>query len=432
MNTNDTFNSDEAFARSLDADDPLAPLRERFHEMPGTIYMLGNSLGLMPKAAEETVRRVMDEWRGLGIGGWLKGNPPWFYLAERNGEAAAALVGASPDEVICTGTTTFNVHSLVSTFYRPALGRTKIIACALDFPTDIYALKSQISLHGLDWREHLVLIEGDERGIVSEDEIIEKMTDEVSIAHLPAVVYRSSQLLDIERLTAAANERGIIIGFDCSHSVGVVPHRFDEWAVDFAMWCGYKYLCGGPGAPGFIYLNQKHFECEPGLAGWFGYVKERQFDLNLDFEHARRAGGWQVSSPGILGAAALAGALEVIREAGIDRIREKSLRMTAYLMYLADELLSGKRHRFRILTPRESHRRGGHVALTRDEHALRIKEALDLRGVVADFRPPNVIRFAPSPLHSTYHEIWTVVWHLRRVIDKKENEKLSQPHKPIT
>jgi len=432
MTQNDTFHTEEHFARRLDESDPLSPLRERFHVPPGTIYMLGNSLGPMPKAAEAAVERVMAEWRDLGIDGWLHGDPPWFYLAERTGEAAAALVGAAPDEVICTGTTTFNIHSLVSTLYRPAPGRTKILACALDFPTDIYALKSQIALRGLDWRESLILVAGDADGLVREEAAIDAMTPDVVLALLPSVFYRSGQLLDMERLTAAARERGITIGFDCSHSVGVVPHRFDEWGVDFATWCSYKYLCSGPGAPAFIYLSRRHFDREPGLAGWFGYVKERQFDMSLDFTHAPSAGGWQVSSPGILGAAAVAGALDVIREAGIERIREKSLRMTSYLMFLADELLSGEPYRFRIATPREPQRRGGHVALARDEEALRIKEALGARGVVADFRPPDVIRFAPSPLYSTYHDIWMVVRDLHEIIETGEYERISPKRKPIS
>ncbi|MEJ2719608.1 MAG: kynureninase [bacterium] len=434
MLTNEMFNQEASFAHSLDAADPLAPLRKRFHAPPGTIYLLANSLGLLPDSAEESANRVMDEWRRLAIGGWLDGTPPWFYLAERTGEAAAALVGASPDEVVCTGTTTFNIHSLISTFYRPASGRTKIIAAAPDFPTDIYALKSQISLHDLDWRDHLVLIEPDAAGIVDEDAIIEAVTatDGTAVVQLPAVFYRSGQLLDMERLTSAAHERSVPIGFDCSHSVGVVPHLFDEWGVDFAVWCGYKYLCGGPGAPGFIYLNRKHFDREPGIAGWFGYVKERQFDLSLDFEHARCAGGWQVSSPGIIGAAALAGAIEVVREAGIDRIREKSLRMTAYLMYLADELLAGAPFDFEVLTPREPQRRGGHVALTRDEDALRVKEALGRRGVVADFRPPNVVRLAPSPLHTGYYDIWQVVQHIRDIIKSGEHKTFAPPDRPIS
>jgi kynureninase len=427
-----TFETGESFALSLDRDDPLAPLRDRFHKDANTIYMLGNSLGLMSKSAERAALRILDEWRTLGIGGWLNGDPPWFYLAEKTGGMAAALVGAAPDEVICTGTTTFNIHSLVSTLYRPALGRTRILACTLDFPTDIYALKSQIALQGLDWHEHLRMIEGGNDGLISEDTVIDAMTEEVAIAQLPAVLYRSGQLLDIERLTAAAHERGIMIGFDCSHSVGVVPHHLDACDVDFAVWCGYKYLNGGPGAPAFLYLNRKYFACEPGLAGWFGNIKERQFDLSLDFEHAPSAGGWQVSSPGILGAATVAGALEVALEAGIERIRDKSLTMTSYVISLTRQLLAGDPYRFEILTPQEPERRGGHVALTRSSDALRIKEALGARGIIVDFRPPNVIRIAPSPLYSTYHELWLVVHHLRDIIDSSDHTSIPKKRKPIS
>ena len=432
MTGDSIFKTDEDFARGLDAEDPLCSMRERFHVPEGTIYMLGNSLGIMPRSAEDAVRRVMKEWREQAIGGWLDGDPPWFWLAERIGESAALLVGASPDEVVCTGTTTFNIHSLISTLYRPAFGRPKILACSLEFPTDIYALKSQMTLQGIDWREHLVLVGGGEDGIVSENEIIKAMTDEVSIVHLSSVLYRSGQLLDIEHLTREAHERGIMIGFDCSHSVGALPHRFDEWDLDYAVWCGYKYLCGGPGAPAFIYLNKRFFECKPGLAGWFGCVKEKQFDLSLDFEHARNAGGWQVSSPGILGAVAVEGALEVIGEAGIERIREKSLHMTDYLIYLADELLYGPPCDFSVVTPRERERRGGHVALARREDALRIKEALTLRGVIADFRPPDIIRFAPSPLFNTFEEIRVVVKYIQEIVDTREFEKISMKRKPIS
>ena len=432
MAENPTFDVDASFAHRLDAEDPLCSIRERFHLPDGTIYMLGNSLGLMPHAAEEGVRCVMEEWRERAIGGWLEGSPPWFWLAERIGERAARLVGAAPDEVVCTGTTTFNIHSIISTLYRPAFGRPKILASALEFPTDIYALKSQMTLQGIDWREHLVLVEGDENGAVNEDAIIEAMTDEVSIVHLSSVLYRSGQLLDIERLTRAAHERGIMIGFDCSHSAGILPHRFDDWDVDYAVWCGYKYLCGGPGAPAFIYLNRRFFACEPGLAGWFGCVKEKQFDLSLDFEHARSAGGWQVSSPGILGAAALSGALEAIEEAGIERIREKSLTMTDYLIFLADELLAGPPYGFYLVTPREPERRGGHVALARGGDAMRIKEALGSRKVVTDFRPPDIIRIAPSPLFNTYEEIRAVAGHIREIVDGRDYEEISPERKPIS
>ena len=424
--------TDEDYAQALDAADPMSAVRGMFNIPEDTVYMLGNSLGLMPKAAEEAVGRVMGEWRAMGIGGWMDGKPPWFYLAERIGEAAAPLVGAVPDEVICTGTTTYNIHSLVSTFFRPSDSRKKIIASSLEFPTDIYALKSQLELRGLDRDDDLILIGGDEEGIVNEDEIIGAMNDEVALVWLSSVLFRSGQLLDIARLTAAAHERGIMIGFDCSHSAGAVPHSFDEWDVDFAVWCGYKYLCGGPGAPAFIYLNRKHFDTVPGLSGWFGCDKDRQFDMSLEFDHARSAGGWQVSSPGILGAAAVEGALSVIMDHGIAAVRERSLRLTSYLFYLVDELLSEEPYSFRVVTPRENSRRGGHIAIARGEDALKIKEALVNRGVVTDFRPPDVIRIAPSPLYSTFTDVRSVVGYIREIIDSGEYRDIPDKLGPIS
>ncbi|MBN1164280.1 MAG: kynureninase [Candidatus Krumholzibacteriota bacterium] len=432
MNNKISFSPGEDFARKLDTEDPLRRLREAFYILPDQIYLLGNSLGLMPRQAAAGVERIVDEWRRMGIGGWLGGSPPWFYLAEKTGALAAPLVGAEADEVICTGTTTFNIHSLVGTFYQPRRERTKILATALEFPTDIYALKSQIALRGLDSGKELILVEGDEWGLVGEDKIIAALNEEVALVLLPSVFYRSGQLLDLERLTAAAHQKGIVIGFDCSHSVGAVPHHFDRWGVDFAMWCGYKYLCGGPGAPAFLYLNRRHFERVPALAGWFGSIKEKQFDLSLDFEHAPCAGGMQVSSPGIMAAASAAGAVETIRQAGIDKIREKSLRMTSYLIYLADQWLAGEPYSFRVATPRERERRGGHVALVRTHEGRRIKEALALRGVVSDFRPPDIIRLAPSPLYNTYGEIRKAIQHLREIIASGEYKKLPRKRKPIS
>lgn len=425
-NKEDVFDLSPETAEALDREDPLASLRDYF-SLPGAgIYMLGNSLGLMSDRAVAAVERIIAEWGDMAIGGWLEGEPPWFWLAERIGEEAAPLVGALADEVICTGTTTYNIHSIVSTLYQPASGRTKIIASALDFPTDIYALKSQIALRGLDWRRELVLIDGGAKGLVEESSIIEAMDETVAMAHLPSVFYRSGQLLDMEGLCAEAAKRDILIGFDCSHSVGVVPHDFSAWGVDFAVWCSYKYMCGGPGSPAFIYLNRRHFGREPGLAGWFGYVKERQFDMDPDFKHDRSAGGWQVSSPGILGAAAVGGALTTLLEAGITAIRAKSLKMTNYMIYLAEELLHDEPYGFKVVTPKEPSRRGGHVALSRPSEALRIKEALSLRGVQADFRPPGVIRFAPSPLYSTYQDVREVIFNIREVVDRREYSKIPE------
>ena len=425
------FTVDEECAHNLDEEDPLQ-FRDRFYTPEGIIYMDGNSLGLLSKDAEKSLIKAVTEWKTLGIKGWLGGTPPWFYLAETLGAAASNLVGAAPEEVVVTGTTTVNLHSLVSTFYTPEGKKTKILADELDFPTDIYALKSQIKLKGLAPEDHLVLAPSSDGRFLDEKDIIELMDEYTALVVLPSVLYRSGQLLDIPLLTEEAHKKGIFIGFDCSHSVGVVPHFFDEWDVDFAFWCSYKYLNGGPGSTAFLYINKRHFGKEPALAGWFGNVKETQFDMSLDFEHTKSAGGWQISSPAVLSSVPLEGALHITLEAGINNIREKSLNMTSYLMYLIDECLSEEPYSFMIGTPREPHKRGGHVAVEHQREAFRINEALKARGVVPDFRSPNIIRVAPIPLYNTYYEVWQVVQYLKEIIDKKEYESFSKERKAIT
>jgi len=425
------FSLTEEGAHELDSKDPLSQFRERFYMLEGTIYMDGNSLGLLSIEVEQCLSRVVTEWKTLGINGWLEADPPWFYHAENLGALAASLVGAHPNEVVATGTTTVNLHSLVSTFYHPEGKRTKILADELNFPTDIYALQSQVELKGLSPEEHLILTSSKDGRMLDEQDIVSLMTDEVALVVLPSVLYRSGQLLDMPYLTREAHKRGILIGFDCSHSVGVVPHSFDEWDIDFAFWCSYKYMNGGPGSTAFLYVNRKHFGRKPALAGWFGYVKEKQFDLLLEFENALSAGGYQISSPGILSAAPIEGALKVTLQAGIENIRQKSVKMTSYLMYLVDGLLSSDPYNFSIGTPREPSRRSGHVAVEHEE-ALRISEALRARKVIMDFRPPQVIRIAPIALYNTYHEIWQVAHYLKEIVDKKEYESFSVDRKAIT
>jgi kynureninase len=425
------FELDEGYARKLDLGDPLANFRENFYVPSETVYMDGNSLGLLSKDSRDSVLRVLDEWAMLGVGGWLEAKRPWFYFSEQLGAMCASLVGAAPDEVVVSGTTTVNIHQLVNTFYQPSGKRKKIIADELDFPSDIYALRSILGLREMDPERDLILARSMDGRFLDEQRIVDLMDQEVALVFLPSVLYRSGQLLDIRYLTEEAHRRGIVIGFDCCHSVGSVPHYFDKWDVDFALWCSYKYLNGGPGSTAFVYINKKHFNREPALAGWFGYVKDKQFDMSMEFEHSRSAGGWQISSPAILSSAPLEGSLRVILEAGIEPMREKSLRMTSYLMYLVDELLSRSPYDFSIGTPREDTRRGGHVAIEHEE-GLRISEALRSRGVVSDFRPPNIVRIAPIPLYNTYHEIWQVVQHLKDIIEKREYERFPKERKAIS
>ncbi len=428
------FEANEHCALQLDAQDPLAHFRDRFFLPGNTIYMDGNSLGLMTKDSEESIHRVIQEWKTSAIDGWLQAKPPWFYMAENLGALASQLVGAEQTEVVCTGTTTVNLHALVSTFYHPQEKRTKILADELNFPSDIYALKGQIKLKELSAEDHLVLVPGTagDGQLLDENELISAMTDEIAIAIFPSVLYRSGQLLDIPLLTRKAHKKGICIGFDCSHSVGSVPHEFDQWDVDFAFWCSYKYMNGGPGSPAFLYMNKKHFQKEPLLPGWFGCVKEKQFDMSLDFEYTRGAGGWQISSPSALSAAAVQGALKILLEAGIERIREKSIRLTEYLIFLVDHLLPPGKYNFSIATPRNPERRSGHVAVQGSGNTWHIHQALKASGIIPDFRPPNIIRFAPIALYNTFHEVWLTVNRLKKIIDRKEYESFPAERSAIT
>ncbi|HUU76742.1 MAG TPA: kynureninase [candidate division Zixibacteria bacterium] len=414
------FEISEDFAKKLDAEDTLAQFRERFYIPQDTIYVDGNSLGLLSKDSETSLLRVINEWKTLAINGWFIAERPWYYFSEDLGKMIAPLVGAKTNEVVATGTTTVNIHALISSFYVPKGKKTKILADVLNFPTDIYALRSQIELKGLDPQEHLVLAPSSDGRYLDEKIIIDLMTDDIALIFLPSVLFRNGQLLDMSLLTKEAHKRDILIGFDCSHSVGAIPHYFNKWEVDFAVWCSYKYMNSGPGSSAYLYVNEKHFDRKPGLVGWFGNNKDTQFNMSLDFEPSDNAGRWQISSPGIIGAAAMEGAVKIILEAGIEAIREKSLKLTSYLIYLIDEILSKEPYNFIIGSPRDIKRRGGHIALEREEHSFEICEALKSYGVVPDFRPKNIIRIAPSALYNTFHDIWQIVQYLKKIIDRGE------------
>lgn len=425
----------EQRALELDRADEMASFREHFYIPPGTIYMDGNSLGLLSRDAEEAVTRVLEQWKRYIIGGYSLPRPEsWYYMGEDLGALMAPLVGAGADEVVVTGTTTVNLHQLLATFYvvdsLPESGnisrsemttKRKIIATALDFPTDIYALQSQIRLRGGDPDRDLVRIPSPDGRSIREDDIIAAMTDETAVAVLPSVLYRSGQLLNIARLTAAAHERNILIGFDCSHSVGAIPHQLSRAGVDFAFWCSYKYLNAGPGSVAALFVNRRHHQRLPGLTGWWGHDKLTQFDMAHEFRPAGNAGAWQISSIPQLSAAPLRASLAMLHEAGIEKVRDKSLRLTQYLMDCTDEL-SDPPYRFAIGNPRKPEHRGGHVAIEHAE-ADRICMALKRRGVIPDFRMPNVIRLAPNPLYNTFHECWRVTHHLRAIIDEREYEQ---------
>lgn len=411
-----------AYADELDEGDPLSAFRQRFYLSPGRLYFDGNSLGLLSRDAEAAVLRVLDEWKIHAIDGWLASPSPWYYLGEELGRQTALLIGAQPDEVVVTGTTTVNLHNLLATFYQPEGTRRQIVATALDFPSDLYALRAQIALRGGDPGRDLVLVESRDGRTIEEEDLIAALGDDTALVLLPSVLYRSGQLLDLARLTAAAHACGALAGYDCCHSIGAISHHFDEWDVDFACWCNYKYLNSGPGGTGGLYVNRRHFGRAPGLAGWWGSHKQRQFNMAPVFDQAPDAGAWQISSVQVLSSAPLIGSLKMFAEAGIDRVRAKSLALTRYLMdLLAGNGLLAAPYNYHLGTPAEDARRGGHVAV---EHAdaARIVKALKARGVIPDFRPPNVIRVAPIALYTSYADVWHLVQHLRAILDHGEHK----------
>ncbi len=415
-------------AANLDHHDSLQSFKTEFYLPKNTFYMDGNSLGLLSKRAEQALLTSLQDWKQFGINGWTEGKQPWFYLSEKLGAMTAPLLGAKPEEVINTGSITTNIHQLLATFYKPSGKKTKILADALNFPSDIYALKSQLELHGYDPEEHLVQVESSDGRTLSEDRIINAMTEDMALILLPSVLYRSGQLLDIPMITKAAHERGITIGFDLAHSIGALPHQLHDWGIDFAVWCTYKYLNSGPGGVGGLFVHEKHLGKKPGLAGWFSSNKDKQFDMDHNLTQAESAGAFQIGTPHILSSAPLVGSLEIFQEAGIERIREKSLKQTRFLINFIKEELS--EFGFTIANPEEDERRGGHVSIIHEE-AASICKALKAKQIIPDFRAPNVIRLAPIALYTSYSDLYQVMMTLKDLVQSGEYKQFKNERDTI-
>ncbi|PYE53052.1 kynureninase [Deinococcus yavapaiensis] len=370
----------------------------------GKIYLDGNSLGPLPSRAKEELLARLDEWEQRAVEGW----DAWFDFAERLSPSLARLVGARDDEVIATGSITSNMHALLATFYRPQGPRRHLVATSLDFPSDLYALNSWAEREGAEVR----LIPSRDGYTLHDDDVDAALAGDVALAWLPTVLYRSGQLLDVSRWTRVAHDRGLLIGWDAAHSAGSVPHAFHDDEVDFAVWCHYKYVNAGPGAPGGLFVHDRHFDRVPGLAGWWGHDKASQFEMAPTFRKARGAGAFQIGTPSILALGALKGALEAFDELGMTAIRGRSLELTAHLTRLVDEVLP----EVRIVTPREAARRGGHVALAHPE-AGALSLALRARGIVPDFREPDILRLAPVALYNDEADLERTVRVLRDLLD---------------
>ncbi len=405
------------YARDLDQKDPLSHFKNEFYTKEDTIYLDGNSLGLLSKRAEKNVLTLLNTWKDYSIEGWMNGPKPWFFLSEELSANMAPLIGAKEKEVMVTGSTTVNLHQLVGTFFNPTKSKNKILADELTFPSDIYAIKSQLKLKGLSPKKHLIQVKSRDGYTLDEEDIIDAMDNDIQLIILSSVLYRSGQLLDMKKLINAAHQRGILIGFDLAHSIGVIPHNFNELKPDFAFWCNYKYVNSGPGSVGGLYVNERHFGKEPGLSGWFSSIKEKQFDMDHELSHEHHAGAFQIGTPHILSLAPIVGSLELFHEAGITNIHNKSKALTSYFMDLIDHELAS--YKFTIINPREDSKRGGHVCLNHEE-AASICKALKSHNIIPDYREPNLIRLAPIAFYNTFEDLWKTVQILKEIMDKEE------------
>jgi len=414
------FSVDEDFAKELDGEDPVREFRDKFHLPLGKdgqplIYFAGNSLGLMPKAARQIVEEELDNWASLGVDAHHATGTPWYSYHEALREPTARLAGAKPVEVIYMNSLTVNLHLMLATFYRPTKSRFKILMEEPAFPSDTYAVKTQIVHHGLDPKDALILARPrkGEFTIRTEDivDLINKQGDRLAVVMFGGVNFFTGQLLEIEKITAAARKHGVLAGFDLAHAIGNVPLSLHDWNVDFAVWCSYKYLNAGPGAVAGAFVHERHATNTklPRLAGWFGNDPNTRFLLHLEpeFMPVASADGWQISNPPIFAMAPLRVSLAMFDQAGgMESLRAKSVRVTTYLEFLLDQNAS---KRFTIITPKSVNERGCQLSILAHEHAKALHGELIAAGVKCDFREPNVIRVAPTPLYNIFHEVWRFV-----------------------
>ena len=416
MVSSSPFEPDQAFAYRLDAGDPLHSFRDQFllprrPDWAPLIYLCGHSLGLQPAAARSLVEQELDDWAQLGVEGHFRGRTPWYGYHETLRDSGARLVGAQPHEVVFMNSLTVNLHLLLATFYIPAGRRRCLLIDEPAFPSDLYALQSQLRHHGQAADALLTARpRAGEQVIRMEDveELLERRGQEISVVWWNGVNFLTGQFFDLAQLTAAAHRQGCLVGLDLAHAAGNVPLRLHDWNVDFAVWCSYKYLNGGPGAIGGAFVHERHGRnlSLPRLAGWWGNDPATRFRMQLqpDFVPKEGADGWQVSNPPILAMAPLRASLALFDAAGMPALREKSERLTAYLLYLLGQIPSG---RFEAATPREPGQRGNQLSLLVHERPRDLLKALETEGIAGDFREPNIIRVAPTPLYNSFLDVWT-------------------------
>ena len=408
------FQNTLIFAQELDQKDPLVKFREQFHipTVNGNqqIYLCGNSLGLQPKTAKEAINQELEDWANLGVEGHFKGKNPWMYYHHFLTENAAAVVGAKPSEVVVMNNLTANLHLMMVSFYKPTEQKYKIIMEGSAFPSDQYAMETQARFHGIEPNDAIIELlprEG-EFTLRTEDILatIEQHKNELAIVMMGGVNYLTGQAFDMKSITEAAHKVGAIAGFDLAHAAGNLHLQLHEWDIDFAVWCSYKYLNSGPGGTSGVFVHERHGK-NPGLirfAGWWGHDEKSRFQMKKGFIPMEGAAGWQLSNAQIFPMAIHKASLEIFKAAGIENLRSKSEKLTAYLAFILDEF----KEFLTVITPKETENRGCQLSIIVKNDGKKLFDFLEQNNIMPDWREPNVIRMSPVPLYNSFEEVYQI------------------------
>ena len=405
------------YAQQLDSQDQLKHFRSKFfipqHDGNDVVYFTGNSLGLQPKTVREYINHELEDWAQFGVEGHFQARHPWLSYHELFPKTLSKIVGCQPDEVVAMNQLTVNLHLLMVSFYRPTKQRYKIICEAKAFPSDQYAFESQVRFHNLEPDNAIIEItprEG-EHNIRHEDIIsaIEANADSLALVLFGGVNYYTGQLFDMQSIAAAAHEAGAYAGFDLAHAAGNVELHLHDWDVDFACWCSYKYLHSGPGGVAGAYIHQQHHNNSnlPRFAGWWGYKKETRFLMESGFEPIPTAEGWQLSNAPVLSMAAHKASLDIFEDAGFENLVTKGRQLSDFLLFVLDKINASQKEKLiEIITPRSKKEKGCQVSMLMLNRGKEIFQALTNKGVIADWREPNVIRISAVPLYNTFEDVW--------------------------
>lgn len=403
-------------AQAADQADPLASYRQQFlfPKIQGeeALYFTGNSLGLQAKGVKALMEEELQDWSNYGVDGHLEAKRPWLSYHENFTASLAKLVGARKPEVVAMNGLTTNLHLLMVSFYQPKGKRTKILCEGKAFPSDQYALASQLRFHGLDPKEHLIEIMPDPvTELIEEDRIIaaiDQHRDELALVMIGGVNYYTGQWFDMERITDAGKRAGAIVGWDLAHAAGNVPLELHAWNVDFAAWCGYKYLNSGPGGVSGIFIHDKHHGKAdiPRFEGWWGHNKEDRFKMPDSFVPIPSAEAWQLSNAPVFSMVPLLASLELFEEVSMERLRHKSLSLTAYMQMVIEEASANSGQEIRMITPTQAARRGSQISIAVPGKGRQVFEKLSKAGVIADWREPDVIRLAPVPMYNSFEDVY--------------------------